>query len=388
MEQAVVFSLIISFLPGFSQQLNLFPQGAINKVLGTNVYFSTVNVFQPITAIRWEFNGNEMVRYSLLESTIVNPIYDSRLSLKTNLGELQLSRLTLADSGRYTLNITFESGSWSQDHVFLQVFDSVYSLTMTGPQGILIEYSSANFTCSGSGTIITTVWMKETNILYPSNSITFFNDNRTMVINPVKRTDSGIYCCVMSNPISSSFAVSNRITVNYGPDVKILGVDTLNEGSDILLLCSPDSFPPATVIWTVKGMSAGNDSLFVKENSSPSDSGDYNCTCWNNVTGITASAVKAVTVKIASSRLAPGAEAGITLGVICALVILGVSIFFLVRHLKKPAERVRRPISAPQINPAFNHNSGVAQDNFHGQIRSKQNFNTVKNKIFVQGVNC
>lgn len=82
-----------------------------------------------------------------------------------------------------------------------------------------------------------------------------------------------------------------------GPDVRILGPQTLEEGSDIVLLCSPDSVPPATVTWTLKGMSVGNTSLYVTVNSNPSDSGDYSCTCWNNVTGITASAVHVLTVR-------------------------------------------------------------------------------------------
>lgn len=82
-----------------------------------------------------------------------------------------------------------------------------------------------------------------------------------------------------------------------GPDVKILGAQTLDEGSDILLLCSADSVPPATVAWTVKGMPAGNMPLYVTENSKPSNSGDYNCTCRNDVTGITTFAVQVVTVR-------------------------------------------------------------------------------------------
>lgn len=82
-----------------------------------------------------------------------------------------------------------------------------------------------------------------------------------------------------------------------GPDVRILGAQTLEEGSDIVLLCSPDSVPPAIVTWTVKGMSAGNESLYVAENSKPSDSGDYVCTCFNNVTEITAFAVQVVSVR-------------------------------------------------------------------------------------------
>ncbi|XP_034160293.2 carcinoembryonic antigen-related cell adhesion molecule 1 isoform X1 [Pangasianodon hypophthalmus] len=364
MEKAMVVTLIITLLTGFSQEQNILPPGPINKEVGANVLFTIISSPEPVHAIRWHFNGSEVIRYIPPGPEIVNSDYRGRVFLNYSSGDLELKGLSMNDSGQYTIILTFQSGLGVQDHTLLQVFEPVFVISITSPEGNLIEYSSANFTCEGNGTISTTVWMKEYEILAPSSSIQFLDDNRTMVISPVKRSDSGNYQCAMSNPVSSSSA-HYSITVNYGPDVRIFGAQTLEEGSDILLLCSPDSVPPATITWTVKGMSTRSAALYVTENSNPSDSGDYNCTCWNNVTGITASAVQVLTVRAVSSRLGPGVETGITLGVIAVVLILVVVIYFLIKRSKKPAKAVREtPVSMTadqQTDVTSGYNNMVAE---------------------------
>ncbi|KAF4088416.1 hypothetical protein AMELA_G00081640 [Ameiurus melas] len=340
MEQAVVVILVITLLTVSGQEGNLLPPGPINKEVGANVLLTTIPSSEQISIIRWHFNGTEVIKYVRPGTITVNPNYNGRVNLNYTTGDLELKNLTMADSGKYTLTFTFESGLGNQDHILLQVFEPVVSFDITGPEGNLIENSTGTFTCKGNGTISSTVWLKKDEILANSNSITFLDDNRTMVINPLLRSDSGDYQCVISNPVSSSTATYS-ITVNYGPDVRILGAQTFEEGSAILLLCVDDSFPAATITWTVQGMPAKNASLYVTENSKLSDSGEYKCTCWNSVTGIRASAVQSVTVRAVSSRLGPGVEAGITVGVIFAVVILVVLIYFLVKHFKKPTDTVR-----------------------------------------------
>lgn len=97
--------------------------------------------------------------------------------------------------------------------VFHSSLEPVFSFGILGPEDNVIEHGSANFTCKGNGSINTIVWMKEEEILASSSSITFVDDNRTMVISPVSRSDSGYYQCAMSNPVSSSNS-SYSITVN------------------------------------------------------------------------------------------------------------------------------------------------------------------------------
>lgn len=85
--------------------------------------------------------------------------------------------------------------------------------------------------------------------------------------------------------------------VSDGPDVKILGAENLEEGSDILLYCSVSSVPPATLIWTVNYVNAGNSALYITESSNSAHSGIYTCAASNHITGRITSAEHTLTVR-------------------------------------------------------------------------------------------
>ncbi|XP_027004700.2 carcinoembryonic antigen-related cell adhesion molecule 5-like [Tachysurus fulvidraco] len=357
MEQVMMVILFITLLKGFNQEQILLPSAPINKEVGASVLFTVMPFSQPISTIIWNFNDNkDFIIYVHPTETVIPP-YQGRVILNHTTGELELQNLTMADSGKYTLTVKFNNFTEIANHTFLQVFEPVISLGITGPEGYLIEYNSANFTCEGNGTITTTMWMKDNENLDSSSSITFLDDNRTLVITPLLRTDTGNYQCKLSNPVSSSTA-HYRILINYGPDVRILGLQTFEEGSDILLLCLPYSEPPPTATWTVNGIPSRTPLLYVTENSKPNNSGDYNCTCSNSVTGITASAVQYVTVRPVSSRLGPGAEAGITLSVIFLVVILAILTYFFIKHHRKQANPVREVPIQMVSDQQTNQNTG------------------------------
>ncbi|KAA0703100.1 hypothetical protein E1301_Tti010792 [Triplophysa tibetana] len=173
----------------------------------------------------------------------------------------------------------------------------VTGVNITGPNSTLVEgKSSANLNCDGNGTITNTQWIKDGQHLSESDTITFSADNRSMLINPVNRSDIGEYVCVRSNPISSEMA-NYSITVLYGPDVKILGAEILEEGSDILLYCSVSSVPLATLTWTVNDTDVGNSALYITRSSNSDHSGIYTCTASNPMTGLTNSAQHTVTLR-------------------------------------------------------------------------------------------
>lgn len=101
---------------------NLLPPGPINKEVGASVLFSTFPSSQQIRGIRWHFNGIEVTRYYFPGPITVHPDYNGRVNLNYTSGDLELKNLTMADSGQYTLTLTFESGLGNQDHILLQVF--------------------------------------------------------------------------------------------------------------------------------------------------------------------------------------------------------------------------------------------------------------------------
>ncbi|KAK3571946.1 hypothetical protein QTP86_020493, partial [Hemibagrus guttatus] len=188
----------------YNQEQILFPPAPINKEVGASVLFTIEPFSQPIKAIRWNFNSSDFIIYSDTESEIIDPQYQSRVVLNHTTAELELKYLTMADSGKYTLIVTFVTGIGIANHTFLQVYEPVLSFGIVGPEGYLIEHNRANFTCMGNGTISSIMWKKDNEILDSSSSITFLDDNRTMVINPLMRSDTGDYQCTLSNPVSSS----------------------------------------------------------------------------------------------------------------------------------------------------------------------------------------
>ncbi|XP_036451798.1 carcinoembryonic antigen-related cell adhesion molecule 20-like [Colossoma macropomum] len=242
--------------------------------------------------------------------------------------------------------------------------ESVSAVSIIGPEEVLTEdKSSANLTCVGTGAFHTAEWMKDDQILSPSNRIEFSTDNTTVLINPVKRTDSGVYRCTLRNNVTSETA-NYSMTVNYGPQVRILGVSSVEEGSDILLFCSAVSLPAASVTWTVNGATAGHSELLIIENSNHTHSGTYNCTAFNSVTGGTASAalVLAVTGKGGGPGLSPGEAAGITVAVIVVLAGLAVGLYFLIIHLKNSPEPLCKIPKPKKNNENRTQNNDVQEE--------------------------
>ncbi|XP_062847807.1 carcinoembryonic antigen-related cell adhesion molecule 6-like [Trichomycterus rosablanca] len=352
MEQALVTFLIIALLTGFIHGQELLPPGPVNGEVGESVVFETLELPQPTDSIRWSFNGKSVITFTPPGPENVDPSYTGRAFLNGTTGALELRVLTMADSGEYNLTFTSEDGVQTEDKTLLKVFEAVSGITLTVPEEILIEdRSSANLTCTGNGTIVTTEWMRDGTLLVPGGNIMFSDDNSSVIFSPVKRTDVGEYRCTISNPVSS-ISSTYRMNVNYGPDVTILGTHNIEEGSDILLLCSYESVPSATVRWTVNGISAGDTPLYIKKNSELKDSGNYNCTAWNSVTNIRTTALYNLRVTAISSELSPGAAAGIAVGTILGVEILAVLLYFLITHLSpRKSPKPLGTISSPtQLN--------------------------------------
>ncbi|KAI4874825.1 hypothetical protein NFI96_023761, partial [Prochilodus magdalenae] len=172
---------------------------------------------------------------------------------------------------------------------------TVSGVSIIGPEDVLIEgESSANLTCVGSDPIDTVEWRKDDQVLNSSDRIEFSENKTSVLISSVLRTDSGEYSCILNN--NNSEAANYTLTVNYGPDVRILGEGNVEEGSVILLFCSVMSVPAASVTWTVGGSTVGNSPLLFIENSTNTHSGEYTCTAYNSVTGNTVSEVLSLLV--------------------------------------------------------------------------------------------
>ncbi|XP_073728815.1 cell adhesion molecule CEACAM6-like [Misgurnus anguillicaudatus] len=335
MNRPVLTSFAIILLIGYSWAENVLDPGPVYSSTGDEVQFNTIFIppLQGFRSISWASGAINVITWISPNNENVGLEYKGRVILNKTTGGLTIRKLKLTDSGVYTLTLVPADGSQSlHGRTVLEVFDPVTNVTITGPNITLIEgKTSAKFSCDGNGSITTTEWMKDGQRLSESDRIIFSADNRSVSIDPVSRSDSGEYICNLSNPVISDQA-NYSITVLYGPDVKILGAEILDEGSDILLYCLVSSAPTASLIWTVNDMNAGISALYMQENSRLSHSGIYTCSASNHITGEIRSAEHTLTVR-GTSVLTPGEIAGIVVGVIL-VVLLAVSMFFNFRNFK------------------------------------------------------
>lgn len=85
---------------------------------------------QPIKAIIWNFNDTEnFIIYNPPTETVISK-YQGRVILNNTTGELELQNLTMNDSGKYTLTVTFNNFIGIANHTFLQVFGKQICLNL------------------------------------------------------------------------------------------------------------------------------------------------------------------------------------------------------------------------------------------------------------------
>ncbi|CAM5176417.1 unnamed protein product, partial [Eretmochelys imbricata] len=221
--------------------------------------------------------------------------------------------------------------------------------TVTPNQAQVLESGTFTLTCNSSPRADTLLWLRDGASLTPSDRLGLSPDNRTLTVSGVTRGDAGAYQCEVRNPVSTERSEPSTVTVAYGPDSARIdppGPIDLTLGSPLTLSCVADSVPAPSYRWVLNGTDTNKTGTSLTFNPTTLDhQGMYECQADNPITNRTARASVAVRVT-GTAPVAPrpglsaGAVAGIVIGSLAGVALVGVGAYFLYsrRQTETPKE--------------------------------------------------
>ncbi|XP_077383207.1 cell adhesion molecule CEACAM21-like [Festucalex cinctus] len=211
----VAVVVLVLLLAGLGTAQNVLPPGPLSGAVSGSVTFETTlrPPERPFLSVSWSFKGANVIT-STVDEDLPGDGYAYRISLDRTTGGLQLSRLTVGDSGEYVLTVIPQGDSLKQGKILLHVYVPVSGVMVRGPTSVLIEdQHSASVTCEASGTVSNRMWTKDGLPVLAGPTVSLSADNVTVSIEPVRSYDGGVYRCRVSNPVSNLTAEFN-LTVN------------------------------------------------------------------------------------------------------------------------------------------------------------------------------
>ncbi|XP_067304999.1 carcinoembryonic antigen-related cell adhesion molecule 1 isoform X2 [Pseudorasbora parva] len=265
------YNLMVNYGP-----INTTASGPDVAVVGSNVTFSCSSVSRPQSQYSWYFSGSKVAEGSVYRT----------------------AALTRNHSGQYTCtafnNITGISSNAAVNLTVLAPVSNVM-VNMNNQQPILNR--PFTLTCTASGDVENIQWMKNGKIMSNDSRITFSNNNFNLNFNLLSLSDDGLYQCAASNAVSNVSSQAYNLMVNYGPiNTTASGPDVAEVGSNVTFSCSSVSRPQSQYSWYFSGSKVAEGSVYRTAALTRNHSGQYTCTAFNNITGISSNAAVNLTV--------------------------------------------------------------------------------------------
>uniref|UniRef100_A0A3B4WC72 Ig-like domain-containing protein n=1 Tax=Seriola lalandi dorsalis TaxID=1841481 RepID=A0A3B4WC72_SERLL len=280
--------------PGVSHGAGVLPDTLVAAVGETVMFATTVPPQEtPILVVTWGILDISGTNFNIITSSSVNitaPGHTDRITLFRSTGSLELRNLTLNDSGEYRLTIIPVASSQLKGSCSLVVHAPVSNVTVTANSTDLVEFSSSiSLSCSSSGSSLSFLWLNGSSEVTASDRVQLTDGNTTLTIVNVTRYDQGPFRCHVFSPVNNGTSAPLNLSISYGPENINLTLspsqEYYDEGSDISLMCSAVSRPAALIQWFLNGdlLSDSGPELRLM-NIQMSQSGNYSCQAFNNIT--------------------------------------------------------------------------------------------------------
>ncbi|XP_068568957.1 carcinoembryonic antigen-related cell adhesion molecule 5-like [Cebidichthys violaceus] len=207
--------------------------------------------------------------------------------------ELRLVNIQMSQSGNYScqvFNYRTMRNQTSQPSVVSVLKSKISNVVITPNTTDLSELSSSvSLSCSSSGSSPSFLWLNSSSEVTAGDRVQLTDGGATLTIINVTRYDQGPFICHVFNNFSNHTSDPVKLDISYGPENINLKIspsqEYFEEGSNISMMCSADSRPPALFHWFLNGdlLSDTGPELSLM-NIQMNQSGNYRCQAFNNKT--------------------------------------------------------------------------------------------------------
>nr|XP_048297275.1 carcinoembryonic antigen-related cell adhesion molecule 8-like [Myodes glareolus] len=271
---------------------------------GANVLLLVHNLPETLQVFYWYKGENvdekkEIVKFIKPQETYkTGPAYSGRVKIYLN-GSLLLRNVAQKDAGPYMLHMKMGNLDVKNASVQFYVHSLLPKPKITSNNSNPMEgEDSVALMCEPETENTSYLWRRNGQSLSEGDRLKLSEDNRTLTLLSVLRTDTGPYECETRNPVSKARSYPFYLEITYGPDDPIISPSNtyFRSRTNLSLSCRATSNPPAHYSWFVNGeLLSSSQELFIP-NITTKNSGSYTCLIHYFVTGLNKTTVKNIEV--------------------------------------------------------------------------------------------